>query len=125
MGSIRRSSSPSSGSNRDTAFIQCVDGRDPHIHELWYLGLDNITCKVHPTARLEVISGTVVEFVINYLAENGLRIKITGKLSVNDSVHFGMLLTKPRDMDCHVFATCRLLLKPQGGEVVTIIIRTG
>ena len=70
MGSIRQTSNPGSRSTEDTAFVQCVDGREPQIHELWCLGLDNITCEVHPTSRVEFPAGTVGEFVTNYLAEN-------------------------------------------------------
>ena len=88
MGSILRPSNPGNGSTEDTTFIQFVDGRDPQIHELWCLGLENISRKVHPTAQVEVVDITFGEFVTNYLAENGLRIHIIGQLSVNDSVYF-------------------------------------
>ena len=58
------------------------------IHELWCLGLDGTIHKVHTTSHVEVTSGTVGEFVINQLAENGRRIKIIRQLSVNNSVQF-------------------------------------
>ena len=61
-----------------TAFIKCINGRDPQINELWCLGLDGICRKVHTKARVEVPSGTVGEFGI----------KIIGQLSVNNSVQF-------------------------------------
>ena len=70
MGSIRSPSDPGSSSTETTAFIQCVDGKEPKIHELWCLGLDNISHKVHPTAQVEVTSGTIGKFVTNYLAGN-------------------------------------------------------
>ena len=86
MGYIRWTLNPGSGSIKDTAFIQCVDVQESQIHELWCLGLDNITREVHPTAQLEVVTGTVGEFVTNYVSENGRRNQIIGKLSVNDSI---------------------------------------
>ena len=88
MGSIRRPTNPGSRSTEDTAFIQCVDGRDTQIQEWWCLGLDNITQEFHPTAQVEVVSGTVGEYTINYLAENGLIIPFMGKIPINDSVQF-------------------------------------
>ena len=65
MGSIHWPLNPGSSSTKDTAFIQCVDGGEPQIHEVWSMGLDGITHEVHPTARLEFIAGTVVQFVID------------------------------------------------------------
>ena len=88
MGSIRWPSNPGSGSTEDTAFIKCVDGWKPQIHEFWYLGLDNTTLEVHPAAQVEVITGTVKEFLTDYLSENGRRIQIIGQPSVNNSIHF-------------------------------------
>ena len=86
MGTIRRLSDYGRGGTDATSFMQYVDGREPQIHELWYLGLDGISCKVHPTARVEVTTGTVGEFVTNYLAENGCRIQIIRQMSINNSV---------------------------------------
>ena len=86
MRSIHRSSNIVSRSNKDTASIQCVDGREPHIHEVLSLGLDVIIRKVRPTLQVEVPAGTVREFVTNYLAKNGRRIHIIGKIFINNSV---------------------------------------
>ena len=88
MSTIRRPSYSIIGGTEATAFIQCINGRQPHIHELWCLGLDRISRKVHPTARLEVPAGTVRYFVTNYLAESGRQIPIIGQLSVNNRVQF-------------------------------------
>ena len=88
MESIPRPSNTCSGSTEDTAFIQCVDGQETHIHELWCLGLDNLTCNVHSTARVDFTAGTVREFVTDYFAENRFRTQIIGQLSMNNSVHF-------------------------------------
>ena len=52
------------------------------------MGLDRICHKIHPTARVEIRDETVGEFVTNYLAENGRRIAIIGKISVNVSFQF-------------------------------------
>ena len=83
---ICRPSNPGSRSTKDLAFVQCVDGREPLIHEVWSQGLYNITCKVHPTALVQVIAGTVGEFATNYLTENGRRFQIIRQLSINGSV---------------------------------------
>ena len=88
MVSIDRPSDTGSRSTDVTAFIQCIDGQKPQIHELWRLDLDNISCGVHPTAQVEVTTGTVGKFVTDYLSENGLRTQIIGKISVNNSVQF-------------------------------------
>ena len=58
MVSICETLNPGSGITEDTDFIQCVDGQDPQIHELWCLGLDYTSRKVHPTAQVEVITVT-------------------------------------------------------------------
>ena len=83
--------SPSDSDSRGaeaTAFIQCINGLEPQIHGLWYLVFDDISCKFHIAYCVEVTSGTVGEFLIDYLAENGRRIETTGQLSVNNSVQF-------------------------------------
>ena len=85
---IHRPPNPGSGITEATAFIQCIDGQETHIHELWCLGLDNTSRKVHPTAQVQVITGTVGNFVTDYLAENGRIIQIIGKLSANNSVQY-------------------------------------
>ena len=56
-----------SGSTSDeaTAFIQFINGQEPQVHELWCLVLYEMSCKVLPTARVEVTVGTVGEFVTN------------------------------------------------------------
>ena len=87
MGSICWPSNTGSGSTKDNAFIQCVDGWDPQIHEVWVLGLDGIICEFHPTAQVEFFAGTVRYFVTDYLAENGCRIQIIGQLFIHCSVH--------------------------------------
>ena len=46
-------------------FIQCVDGRETHIHKVWNFGEDGVTCEVHPTSGVGVGTGFVGEFVTN------------------------------------------------------------
>ena len=72
----------------DTAFIQCINGQEPQIHELWCLGLDVIYQEVHPTALVDVPAGTVRDFVTDCLAENRRRILIIRQLYIKDSVQF-------------------------------------
>ena len=88
MGTIHRPYDSGSRGTEVTAFIQCINGRDPQIDELWCLGLDGIICKVHPTAHAYVTDGTVRDFFTYYLAENECKIDIIGKISVNDRVQF-------------------------------------
>ena len=52
----------SSGNEDGPDFIQCVDVRQLHIHEVWTFGDDGVTREVHPTARVDVDTGLVGEF---------------------------------------------------------------
>ena len=88
MGSIRRLSDSGSGGTYSTAFIQYIDVIEPYIYELWCMGLYNISHKFYPTSQVEVASRTVGKFVTYYLSENGRKIQIIGKLSVNNSIQF-------------------------------------
>ena len=74
-----------------TAFIQCIIGTEPQIHEFWCLGLDEISREVRPTSRVKVTAGTFREFVYDYLTLNGSIIEIIRRLSVNESVQFSGL----------------------------------
>ena len=44
MGNIHRPTDSGSGGTEATAFIQYINGQDPQIQELWFLGLDGICC---------------------------------------------------------------------------------
>ena len=88
MGSIRQPLNPGISSTKDTAYIQCVDGRESQIHKLWCLGLDNITREVHPTAQVEVVAGLVEDFTTNYLARKRRIILIIYQLYINGGVQF-------------------------------------
>ena len=88
MGTIRRPSDSGSGGTEGTDFIKYIKYQETQINLLWCLGLGRIFWKFHPTARVEVPTGTAVEFVTDYLAGNGRRINIIRQLYVNDSVQF-------------------------------------
>ena len=88
MGTTHRPLDYGSGGTEAPAFIQCINGWEPQIHEMWCLGLYSIRREVHPTLCVEVTPGTVRYFMTNYLAKNGRIIKIIRQLSVNDSVQF-------------------------------------
>ena len=48
-----------SGAPDPGAFIQCVDGREPIIQELWCQGIDRICCEVHPTSHINIPAGNI------------------------------------------------------------------
>ena len=125
MDNICRTSDSGSGRMEATAFIQCIYFQEPQIYELWCLGLDRISHKVHPTDHVEVTTVTVKEFVTGYLAENERQIEIIEQLSVNESVKFWYCPTNPGEMYCRLLQTYLLALNPQVGGVPTITIRTG
>ena len=88
IGTIHRPSYSGSSGTDTTAFIQCINVRDPQINEFWCQDLYRICHEVNPTAYVEIPDGTFREFVTKYLAENGRWIQIIGELYVNGSVQF-------------------------------------
>ena len=58
------------------------------IHELWCHRIDGIYPKVHPTARIDIPSGTIEEFITKYLSDNRCRNWIIGEISINGSIQF-------------------------------------
>ena len=42
-----------------------MDGRQPHIHEVWTFGEGGVTWEVHLKAQVDVGSGFVEDVVIN------------------------------------------------------------
>ena len=68
MGTIHSPLNSGSRVTETTAFIQWINGQETQIRKLWCLGLDGIFRKVHPTANVKVLAGTVGKFVTNYLA---------------------------------------------------------
>ena len=88
MDNIRRPSESGSGVPDTTAFIHCINGREPQTNKFWCQDLEGIFREVHPTVRVDILDGTVKYFVTEYLAGNGCRIRIIGEISVNGSIHF-------------------------------------
>ena len=86
MVSIRWTFDSGSRGTNIVDLIWCVDGREPQLHEIWCLVSVNVTREIHPTAQVEVTTGTMGQFNTNHLAENGRIIPNIGKLSINGSV---------------------------------------
>ena len=117
-GYIRRPYDYSNGDTEDIEFIRCVDGRDPQLHEMWCLSLDNVIRKIYPTAQIEVGAGTVGELTTNYLAENGRRILIIGQISINISVQFLGIPNFSVIVDCYFVKTCKIPLCSSVGDTL-------
>ena len=88
MGSICWTYDSGSGGTEYIDFIRCVYVREPQLHKMWCLGLDNGTHEIRTTEQVDVSTGTVGEFTNNYLAENGHRIPIARQIYINVSVQF-------------------------------------
>ena len=88
MGDIRMPSNFGSRGPNTGALIQCVIGRYTQIHELWCWDINVILREVHPKSSVEILDGTIGEFVIKYPSENGWSNQIIGKISINGSVQF-------------------------------------
>ena len=56
------------------------------MYEIWCLSYDDVTREVHPTARIDFGAETVGQFATQYFSENGSRIPIIGRNSINGSV---------------------------------------
>ena len=67
MGSIYRLSDYGSRGTKNVDFIRCVNGWDPQLPKVWCLSSNNVTCELHPLARVEFDAGTVRHFTINDL----------------------------------------------------------
>ena len=59
MGDIRQHSDSGSRALDTGAFIQCVNDRDPMIHELWCHRIDRLCREVHLSARIDIPAGTI------------------------------------------------------------------
>ena len=62
VGSIDSPYDSGGGDAEGPKFIQCMDGQEPQIHEVWTFGEDGVTREVHPTAQVDVSAGLVGEF---------------------------------------------------------------
>ena len=54
VGSINSPSDSGIGDVEGPEFIRCVDGREPHIYEVWNFGEDDVTHEVDTTAQVDV-----------------------------------------------------------------------
>ena len=88
MGDIWRPSDSGIGDPYPCIFIQCVNGRERMAHKLWSHGLYGLVRNVYPTGRVEIPTGTVREFITEYLTPDGWKNKIIGQRSVNGSIKF-------------------------------------
>ena len=71
MGDTRRPFDYGSRDPDPGTFIQCVDGRETMIQELWCPRIDGICHEVHPTACIDIPTVTIRELVTKYLSANG------------------------------------------------------
>ena len=69
-------------------FIQCVNGREPKIHELWCWDIDVICLEVHPSARVDILDGTVVDFSPSTSGKMGSATRLSVNFYINGSVQF-------------------------------------
>ena len=79
MGDIWRHCGYGSRAPDPGAFIRCVDGRDPMIHEFCCHGIYGICLEVHPTGHIEIPAEYIGGFVTEYLSANGRRKSIFGE----------------------------------------------
>ena len=86
MGSILQPSDFGSGGTKGVEFIRCVHGRKPQIHEIWCLGSNGVTHKVHQTSQIDVGAETVRQFWTQYFDENGRIIPVISQISINRSI---------------------------------------
>ena len=56
--------------------------------EVWILGEDGVTPKVHPTAQVDVGAEIVGDFATHYLTENGRRVPMFVKKPIKGSFDF-------------------------------------
>ena len=83
VGYIRQPYNSSSGDEYRPEFIQCVDGREPQIHEVWNFGEDGATREVHSKSQVDVRAGFVGKFATDYLTPSWRRIPMFGLNSIN------------------------------------------
>ena len=76
-----------SGGTKGPEFVQCIDGQETQMHEVWCFGLKGITHEVHPTVQVDVGAGVIGEFLYNYLTKNGRRIPILGKFQLMEMLN--------------------------------------
>ena len=114
MGDIRRPYDFGSRDQYPSVLIQCFNGRDTMVHELWSHVLDGISHDVHPTAWVEIPTGNVGEFVTEYQTTGGWRNRIIGNfLSMRafnslKFLEFGVVVFR-------IFTMLLFQMQPEGG----------
>ena len=71
MGDVQKTYNSGGGATDTNVFFKSVNGREPMINEFWCHGIDRLYHKVHHTARIDILSGTIIEFVTEYLSATG------------------------------------------------------
>ena len=69
-------------------FICSVEGHNTEDYEVWILGEDGVTPKVHTTLRVDVDATDVYEFSTNNLTDYGLKTSIFSKKWINGRFKF-------------------------------------
>ena len=85
VGAIFQPSDSDIGENDRLDFIHCVGGRHPEIHKVWTFGEHVITPEVHPFAHVDVGAFVRDCFATDYLNENGRRVPMFERKSINGS----------------------------------------
>ena len=67
-------------------FIQCANDRDTMDHKLWSFGLNVLVYDVHPTAWVDIPTGTGGEFIVEYCTIDRRLYVIIGQYYVNWSI---------------------------------------
>ena len=88
FGVIRQPFNYVSGGEDRLEFICCVGGQQPQIQEVWTFAEDGITRKVHPTTRIDIGTFSGDCFHTDYSTEEGHRVSIYGRKSINGSVEW-------------------------------------
>ena len=77
-----------SGGKGVPKFICSVDVPHHKIHEFWTYREDGVTCKVHPTARVDFSARFVGKFAMDYLTSTWRRVPMFGRNYITGSVEW-------------------------------------
>ena len=83
VGFIDKASDSGSRDAEGPKFIRCMDGHEPHFHEVWTFGEDGVTSGVHPTTQVDVGAGFFGELVTDFLTESWRRVPMFFRNSIN------------------------------------------
>ena len=111
MGAIQKPSDSGSRAPYPGAFILCVDGRDPMIHELWCHRIYGLCCEVRPTARTDtnimVLTSSAIRSLEIFLS--------TAAFNSSEFLKFGEVV-------CHMLPIIGLQRLSEGGAALVPII---